>query len=78
MDELSGRGSHRPSKGADEREKRWLQKERGRKGASRKGSCRRRGAEKVAVAEIVGKTNSGNRGGFLTGRVVGQTMLADR
>ena len=44
----------------------------------KKGGCRRSGAKKVAAAEIVGKANPGNRGGFLTGRVVGQAMLADR
>ena len=42
---------------------RWLQKEWGRKGG-----CKRSRAEKVAAAEIFGKANPGNRGGFLKGR----------
>ena len=48
MEELPGRGSRRPSRG-DRLEK--------------KGGCRRSGAGKVAVAEIVGKANLRKKGG---------------
>ena len=45
-------------------QKRWLQKKWARKGGCRRSGAEN-GAEKVVAAEIVGKANPRNRGGFL-------------
>ena len=54
MEELSGGGSRKSSRGADEREEKVTAE-----GVRRKGDCRRSGAEEKVAAERVGQRKGG-------------------